>query len=356
MKTACSVSGVKYHFGLNVTDLRRSVQFYRLLFGREPAKCYDDYAKFELDEPPLVMSLLPNPQSRGGTLNHLGFRLADSEALVEVQRRLELGGVATQREEGVECCYARQTKFWVSDPDRNLWEMYVFEEDIDHHGEGRVPAAAPTAALPDDSLAVWEHRLTQPFPERIPHADGSLDEVRFEGTWSALMAAKRFADLARQAFRVLKPGGRVSVHGLVADRPLNGPPALPGPAAVIQRVPLEHEPVAALEAAGFAGLCLDKLADAPCFVANGAELRELRLSGRKPSPAGGARTHTVIYKGPFVQTADEEGTVYRCGERVAVSEARWEVLRHGPTAADFVFLAPPMACCSPALQTIGGVR
>jgi hypothetical protein len=30
---------VKFHMSLNVTNLTRAVDFYRVLFGKEPAKC-----------------------------------------------------------------------------------------------------------------------------------------------------------------------------------------------------------------------------------------------------------------------------------------------------------------------------
>jgi catechol 2,3-dioxygenase-like lactoylglutathione lyase family enzyme len=118
---------VLFHLSLNVDDLGRSVDFFSLLFDQAPAKRERDYAKFELADPPLVLSLEPNRVPRGGKLNHLGFRLGSTEVLVAMQRRLELGGVSTSREEGVECCYAKQTKFWVTDPDGNLWEIYTFE-------------------------------------------------------------------------------------------------------------------------------------------------------------------------------------------------------------------------------------
>src|SRR5579885_162088 len=105
---------VRFHLSLNVSSLDRAVGFYRVLFGKEPAKQRPDYAKFELDDPPLVLSLEPTAPGAGGALNHLGFRLPDSAALVAMQERLERAGIRSRREEGVECCYARQTKFWVT--------------------------------------------------------------------------------------------------------------------------------------------------------------------------------------------------------------------------------------------------
>ncbi len=120
---------VRFHVSLNVTNLERSVKFYQILFNREPAKLRPDYAKFEPDDPPLVLSLEPNGRAGAGTLNHLGIRLPDPRQLVAMQERLEKAGIRSQREEGVECCYARQTKFWVHDPDNTLWELYTLDDD-----------------------------------------------------------------------------------------------------------------------------------------------------------------------------------------------------------------------------------
>ena len=48
MSTETITDVVKFHLSLNVTDLARSLDFYRVLFGMEPAKVRADYAKFEL--------------------------------------------------------------------------------------------------------------------------------------------------------------------------------------------------------------------------------------------------------------------------------------------------------------------
>src|SRR5262245_1275838 len=143
MTTAADVSLQKFHASLTVSDLDRAIAFYRALLGTEPAKVRADYAKFELAEPPLVLSLIPGRPAPGGHVNHVGLRVRNAEELVEIQRRLEAAGMPTEREEGVECCYALQTKFWISDPDGTLWEIYVFHDDIDEHGTATAPRAEP---------------------------------------------------------------------------------------------------------------------------------------------------------------------------------------------------------------------
>src|SRR5262249_39315980 len=94
---------LRFSVGLCTRGLDRAVQFYRVLFGAEPSKRFEDHARFELDSPPLVLALYPNQREAGGALNHVGLRLPDSADLVEIQRRLEEHGIATQRQEGVEC-------------------------------------------------------------------------------------------------------------------------------------------------------------------------------------------------------------------------------------------------------------
>jgi catechol 2,3-dioxygenase-like lactoylglutathione lyase family enzyme len=323
---------VRFHVGLHTSDLGKSIEFYRCLFGIEPAKQLEDYAKFEIERPPLVLALYPNPRVAGGALNHLGLRLPDSARLVEVQRRLEEHGIATQRQEGVACCYARQTKFWVTDPDRVLWEVYTLHEDIEHSGfDDPPPTAAP---VPQH---VWEHRLTDPLPDRPVLADRALDEIRLEGTFNANLESERIDAFLTKAFRALRPGGRIAVHGLVSDRPFPGTPNLPGLASMVQRVPVETEPLDALQRSGFVGLYYEKLGDIHCFQVNGVELREMRLVGWKAAGAAWPRVD-VVYKGPFEQVTDEDGTVYPRAECVAVGWSQAERLRLGPAADQFTFL------------------
>src|SRR6516164_9722846 len=119
---------IKVHLSLNVTDLGRSIDFYKVLFGVEPAKRHDDYAKFELDDPPVVFSLVPRAPGPGGSLSHLGFRVSSALEVRRTQERLAGAGVCTQDQNGTVCGYARQDKVWAKDPDGNFWEVYFIEE------------------------------------------------------------------------------------------------------------------------------------------------------------------------------------------------------------------------------------
>jgi len=293
-----------FHLSLSVTNVIQSTNFYELLFGISPARQAHDYAKFEVDEPAVVLSLVPGPVTPGGALNHVGLRMSDSDALVTIQRRLETAGYSTQRENNVACCYSRQTKFWVSDPDCTLWEIYVLESPnaISNCAE---PALTQVAGMPEavdnwgniegrstrnpinaskTGWQSWQHWLGQPIPETIPQADAILDEVRLEGAFNQLLPPGCLGRLLAEVRRVLKPGALLHVHGLVADRLLpSGRPSLPGPAALVERVPLATEPERCITAAGFVNVRQEPCREEPYFVVDGIGLRELKLTAEKAS-------------------------------------------------------------------------
>ena len=154
MKTAApngtnALTRNRMHVSLNVGDIQSSIAFYAALFGSEPTKVRADYAKFTLDDPGLVLSLLasPTPVEPVGkrVLSHLGFQVPDDEALQARRRSIETAGLEVALEEpGVACCYAVQDKFWVVDPDGNAWEFYRFLAD--HEGPRAGTSAASTEA------------------------------------------------------------------------------------------------------------------------------------------------------------------------------------------------------------------
>jgi catechol 2,3-dioxygenase-like lactoylglutathione lyase family enzyme len=126
---------IKFHACLNVSDLPRSIEFYTALLGEGPVKAYTDYAKFEIDVPPLILSLKPKRACAGGPLNHLGLRVTSVEHFDKIHERLKRVGARIGRQDDVKCCYALQTKLWITDPDETLWEVYMFHDDVPDWGE-----------------------------------------------------------------------------------------------------------------------------------------------------------------------------------------------------------------------------
>ncbi len=121
----------KFHLGMHVTNIQDTIDFYERLFGASPIKIEKDYAKFELDNPGLVISFIEKPDRVNPEFGHLGFRVNNQEELNEKRAVIEKHIAIELEEENTACCYAVQNKFWVSDPDGHRWEVYHFLKDVD---------------------------------------------------------------------------------------------------------------------------------------------------------------------------------------------------------------------------------
>jgi catechol 2,3-dioxygenase-like lactoylglutathione lyase family enzyme len=119
----------RLQLALNVDDLDASIAFYSTLFAIEPAKVRPGYANFAVAEPALKLVLIENP-GHGGSLNHLGVEVADTDAVDAEQARLAEAGFASVDERDTTCCYAKQDKFWVTGtPNGESWEVYTVLAD-----------------------------------------------------------------------------------------------------------------------------------------------------------------------------------------------------------------------------------
>ena len=119
----------RIQLALNVDDVDAAVDFYSALFATEPAKRRPGYANFAIHEPPLKLVLMENP-GEGGSLNHLGIEVTDTDTVDREQDRLAAQGLASTSERGTTCCYAKQDKFWVQGaPNGESWEVYTVLAD-----------------------------------------------------------------------------------------------------------------------------------------------------------------------------------------------------------------------------------
>ncbi len=139
----------RLQLALNVDDLDVSVAFYSTLFGVGPAKTRPGYANFAVAEPPLKLVLIENP-GQGGSVNHLGVEVVDTDTVDAEQTRLHAAGLASIDERGTTCCYAEQDKFWVEGaPDGERWEIYTVLEDSETFGgTAAEPACCGDSAEP----------------------------------------------------------------------------------------------------------------------------------------------------------------------------------------------------------------
>lgn len=118
----------KFHIGLHVSDINKTIAFYELLFNQAPSKIKTDYAKFELEDPGLVISFSQTGEVQTG-FGHMGIRVNSSKEVKVRKSKLEQFINIDLEEKNTICCYAKQDKFWISDPDGYQWEVYYFIED-----------------------------------------------------------------------------------------------------------------------------------------------------------------------------------------------------------------------------------
>jgi lactoylglutathione lyase len=129
MKEAPQMSHNTFHVALYVKDLDAAIARYRKLFGQEPAKVRSDYAKFEVSDPPLILSL--NTGGKPGTVSHLGIRYESTGEVASEMARAKREEIELLEQKGTTCCYAKADKFWVRDADGMPWEMYTLLEDAE---------------------------------------------------------------------------------------------------------------------------------------------------------------------------------------------------------------------------------
>jgi len=127
----------RIHVNLSVRDLNRSVAFYKNLFGTEPTRLEDDYAKWLLDEPAINLSLVARGAAPG--IDHLGIMSDDEEEVALLHDRV---APAIPAPEATTCCYSESTKSWLVDPDGVRWENFVTHAATEgFFGEREAPAA-----------------------------------------------------------------------------------------------------------------------------------------------------------------------------------------------------------------------
>jgi len=125
MTAQTEVQALKAHLALNVHNVETSTEFYRKMLGIAPSKIRTGYAKFDVQNPPLNLTLNQHSFGERGALSHLGIQVASTDDVLAIRDRWVEAGLITRDEMQTNCCYASQDKTWVRDPDGNEWEAFV---------------------------------------------------------------------------------------------------------------------------------------------------------------------------------------------------------------------------------------
>ncbi|MBC7932454.1 MAG: VOC family protein [Rubrivivax sp.] len=186
-----TVNTLKAHLALNVKDVEKSIEFYRLMLGLEPSKVRTGYAKFDVQTPPLNLTLNENSFNERGALSHLGIQVGSTEDVLAMRERWHAAGLRTFDEMGTSCCYALQDKTWVADPDGNEWEAFVVLEDNlpetspcecgEKTTEAQTPieAQASASCCAGDATAAGVAQVSAPVATETSAAETSPDISQF---------------------------------------------------------------------------------------------------------------------------------------------------------------------------------
>ncbi len=149
--------------------------------------------------------------------------------------------------------------------------------------------------------------------------------------------------LFAEIFRVLKNGGRAAISDIVSDETVpeemkRDPELWSGCLSGAFR---EDEFLQAFEEAGFHGIEIAKRAKEPWQTVNGIEFRSMTIVAYKGKQGPCLeRNQAVVYRGPFKKVEDDDGHVYRRGERMAVCDKAFKLLQQHPYTGLFDSIEP----------------
>lgn len=140
----------RMHVHVSVADLAESIRFYSGMFASPPTVVKPDYAKWALDDPRVNFAMSQRGAPVG--VNHLGIQVESAEELGEMHGRLQTLQTLqhdVKTEEGVDCCYAKSDKYWVSDPAGIAWETFHTLDTIPVFGAATTdPATGEACCMP----------------------------------------------------------------------------------------------------------------------------------------------------------------------------------------------------------------
>ncbi len=119
----------RFHLHVGVKDIEKSVQFYSTLFGQQPSKRKNDYAKWMLEDPRINFAISTREGQVG--VDHLGIQVDEDSELEVIDERLKGAELQVFDEGETTCCYAESKKAWVQDPSGIAWEAYRTMADVD---------------------------------------------------------------------------------------------------------------------------------------------------------------------------------------------------------------------------------
>lgn len=112
----------RLHVHVAVEDLEKAIAYYSAMFGAEPVKTRDDYAKWAPEDLAVNFAVSKSCGDKG--VGHLGVELTDEDDLARLGMRLKTVDAPMRVDGDVSCCYAKSKKAWSEDPAGVRWELF----------------------------------------------------------------------------------------------------------------------------------------------------------------------------------------------------------------------------------------
>jgi ubiquinone/menaquinone biosynthesis C-methylase UbiE len=160
-----------------------------------------------------------------------------------------------------------------------------------------------------------------------------------------LVATEQKKQLFGEMFRVLKKGGRCVISDITCDedptdRIMNDADLWSGCVSGAFR---EDVFLKMFEEAGFHGVEVLSREAEPWQTIDGVEFRSMTVQAWKGKQGPCVeRNQAVLYKGPWSQVRDDDGHVFKRGDRIAVCDKTYKIMTdpNGPYAGQFVAIEP----------------
>lgn len=94
---------LKAPLAINVKNLEGSIDFYKKMLGIEPSKVRSGYAKFDVQNPSLNLTLNQVPFDGQGALPHLGIEVESTNDVLAMCEQWKERGLAPREEMQTTC-------------------------------------------------------------------------------------------------------------------------------------------------------------------------------------------------------------------------------------------------------------
>ncbi len=205
--------------------------------------------------------------------------------------------------------------------------------------DGRVVGVDMTDEMLDKANVANETVASKLGYKNVEFKKGFLEDVPVEDSTVDCVVSNCVINLShdkgkvlREVVRVLKPGGRLCVADVVAEKDV--PQKMQDDKTLwgecISGALKEDEIIDLSRTAGLYGMHIEKR-----YVyreVDGYRFYSVTLKGYKAGSSSGTGEYTVIYNGPFSSVTDDDGNTYKAGGAVKVDKALAKKLNGAPFA------------------------